>query len=84
MFKKLWESLDGKKLWSAIVGAVTLYGVPYCRAKWPLLPWDIVLIPLLTGLGFIGVAHKVVKAKSKSAASDTEGTSEPYPYEGER
>lgn len=63
MFKKLWQKLDGKKLWSAIVGSVTLYGVPYARAKWPFLPWDAVLIPLLASLGIVGLGHKFVKSK---------------------
>lgn len=61
MLGKLWSALDGKKLWSAIVGAITLYGVPWARAKWPYLPWDEVLIPLLMALGVVGVGHKVVK-----------------------
>ena len=65
MFKKIWGSLDGKKLWTAIIGFVTLYGVPYCRAKWPFLPWDEILLPLLAGLGVLGLGHKIVKAQSK-------------------
>lgn len=62
--KKLWQFLDGKKLWAAIIGAVTLYGLPYCRAKWPFLPWDEILIPLLGALGVIGIGHKVIKSQS--------------------
>lgn len=61
MFRKAWDYLDGKKLWTAVIGFVTLYGIPYCRTKWPWLPWDEILIPLLGSLGFIGAVHKVKK-----------------------
>lgn len=61
MFRKIWEKLDGKKLWTAIIGFVTLYGVPWCRAKWPFLPWDEILLPLLSSIGIVGVLHKVKK-----------------------
>ena len=74
MFKKLWQQMDGKKLWAAVIGFVTLYGIPYCRAKWPYLPWDEILIPLLTGLGVVGVGHKVVKANARKPA--TPGTTD--------
>lgn len=68
MFKKIWEAFDGKKLWSAVIGAVTLYGIPYCRARWPFLPWDEVLIPLLMGLGIVGAGHKIAKRVEKKGA----------------
>lgn len=61
MFKSIWQYMDGKKVWSAVIGAVMLYGVPYCRARWPWLPWDEVLIPLLMGLGGVGLVHKMKK-----------------------
>lgn len=69
MLKKLWKSLDGKKLWSSIIGAVTLYGIPYCRAKWPFLPWDEIFIPLLMALGIVGVSHKIIKSKGTTNES---------------
>ncbi len=62
MFKKLWKSIDGKKLWTAITIAIG-YGVGVARAKFPLLPWDEVIIPMLIALGAIGGGHKIIKAK---------------------
>jgi hypothetical protein len=67
LLKRAWfnlcDSIDGKKLWTAVIGAVALYGIPFARAKWPMLPWDQVLIPLLAALGLVGAGHKYVKAK---------------------
>ena len=44
--------------WKAIVSIVLGYGVGVARAKWPFLPWDEVIIPLLLTLGVIGVTPK--------------------------
>ncbi len=63
MFKKLWKSIDGKKLWTAVTIAIG-YGVGVARAKFPLLPWDEVIIPILIALGAIGGGHKIIKAKT--------------------
>jgi len=46
MLKKLWQTFDGKKLWTAVSIAIG-YGVGVARAKYPLLPWDEVIIPIL-------------------------------------
>lgn len=62
MFKKLWKSIDGKKLWTAVTIAIG-YGVGVARAMWPELPWDEVIIPMLIALGAIGGGHKIVKAQ---------------------
>lgn len=63
MFKKLWKSIDGKKLWTAISIALG-YGIGVARAKFPLLPWDEVIIPILIALGAVGGGHKLVKSQS--------------------
>lgn len=44
--------------WKAIVSIVLGYGVGVARAKWPFLPWDEAIIPLLLTLGVIGVTPK--------------------------
>lgn len=64
MFKKLWKKFDGKKLWTAVSIAIG-YGVGVARAKYPLLPWDELIIPTLLSLGVIGAGHKMIKAQSK-------------------
>ncbi len=62
MLKKLWQSIDGKKLWSAVSIALG-YGIGVARARWPSLPWDEVIIPMLLALGVVGAGHKVVKGR---------------------
>lgn len=64
MLKKLWKVFDGKKLWTAVSIAIG-YGVGVARAKYPNLPWDEFIIPILLSLGVIGAGHKVVKAQSQ-------------------
>lgn len=70
MFKTIWQSFDGKKLWTAIIGAVALYGIPYARVRWWWLPWDEVLIPMLTAFGVVGIGHKAAKWKSKKTTGE--------------
>lgn len=65
MWRKLWAGIDGKKLWTAITVALG-YGIGVARARWPELPWDTVIIPILVALGIVGGAHKVVKARAKT------------------
>lgn len=64
MLKKLWQVFDGKKLWTAVSIAIG-YGVGVARAKYPYLPWDEVIIPILLSLGVIGAGHKVIKVQSQ-------------------
>lgn len=59
-----WNWFDGKKLWTAISIAIG-YGVGIARAKYPYLPWDEVIIPILLSLGVIGAGHKVIKVQSQ-------------------
>ena len=65
MLKKLWKTIDGKKLWTAITGLVSIYGIPYCMEHFPSLPWNEVLIPFLAALGITGIAHKMKKRKAE-------------------
>lgn len=64
MLKQLWRAVDGKKLWTAVTIAVG-YGVGVARAKYPHLPWDEAIIPLLLALGLLGAGHKAQKARAK-------------------
>jgi len=64
MFKTLLGKINGKKLWTAVCIAIG-YGLSYARSRYPQLPWDEVVIPILVALGLVGAGHKVVKARSK-------------------
>lgn len=64
LWEKIWNKANGKKLWSAICIAIG-YGLSYARSKYPYLPWDEVIIPILVSLGLIGAGHKVIKSRSK-------------------
>jgi len=66
MFKQWWAKFDGLKTFASIIGAVLLYGIPWARLRWPLLPWDEFLIPILVSLGLIGGGHKIVKHLNKN------------------
>ena len=63
MFSKLWKSIDGKKLWSAVTIAVG-YALGALRAKYPQWPWDDLVIPIIMALGIAGGVHKVIKAQA--------------------
>lgn len=56
-------------------------GIMLGMALYPHWPWADLIIPALATIGIIPNWQSKV---SKKAASDIEGTSEPYPYEGER